>query len=378
MMASCARLSASLCCPQSHFSSWCSAGILLGALVLPLPVSPSGTCEPPPTFETMQLKGKPDRVYFPGERLFYECRPAYERLFPYSLSTFCEHNGSWFPIEEACTRKKCPTPQLKYGEVTSPNSSYMFDSEAHFLCDEGYHLVGRSILTCIRVGSNVRWDDIIPQCELILCSPPGKIKNGKYTNSYMKSFEYNQFVTYSCNPSDGPEEYSLVGESQLTCSGPDTWSSDPPECKVVKCELPVLEHGRAVSGIREKFSYLAVVIFECLQDFYLNGSHIVFCGGNSTWEPEMPTCIKGFKPTHPTKPPVWNYPGYPNPREFLSLEDFEDLDRGIIALIVVTVVLGVAVVCTCLYRCLQREKKGEPEVITADTTKQDKPTAPAK
>ncbi|XP_046537820.1 membrane cofactor protein-like isoform X1 [Equus quagga] len=378
MMASCAPLSAPLCRPQSHFSSWCSAGILLGALVLPLPVSPSGTCEPPPTFETMQLKGKPDRVYFPGERLFYECRPAYERLFPYSLSTFCEHNGSWFPIEEACTRKKCPTPQLKYGEVTSPNSSYMFDSEAHFLCDEGYHLVGRSILTCIRVGSNVRWDDIIPQCELILCSPPGKIKNGKYTNSYMKSFEYNQFVTYSCNPSDGPEEYSLVGESQLTCSGPDTWSSDPPECKVVKCELPVLEHGRAVSGIREKFSYLAVVIFECLQDFYLNGSHIVFCGGNSTWEPEMPTCIKGFKPTHPTKPPVWNYPGYPNPREFLSLEDFEDLDRGIIALIVVTVVLGVAVVCTCLYRCLQREKKGEPEVITADTTKQDKPTAPAK
>lgn len=96
---------------------------------------------------------------------------------------------------------------------------------------ENYHLVGRSILTCIRVGSNVRWDDIIPQCELILCSPPGKIKNGKYTNSYMKSFEYNQFVTYSCNPSDGPEEYSLVGESQLTCSGPDTWSSDPPECK---------------------------------------------------------------------------------------------------------------------------------------------------
>ena len=62
---------------------------------------------------------------------------------------------------------------------------------------------------------------------------------------------------------------------------------------VVKCERPELKHGVIVSGSREKFSYQAVVIFGCLQGFYLNGSNVVFCSGNNTWEPEIPKCIKG-------------------------------------------------------------------------------------
>lgn len=65
----------------------------------------------------------------------------------------------------------------------------------------------------------------------IFCQPPGKIKNGKHTNSWRDIFEYNELVTYSCDPSNGPEEYSLVGDSKLICSGPSTWSTDPPECK---------------------------------------------------------------------------------------------------------------------------------------------------
>nr|XP_054362586.1 membrane cofactor protein-like isoform X2 [Mirounga angustirostris] len=72
----------------------------------------------------------------------------------------------------------------------------------------------------------------------------------------------------------------------------------------------------------------------------------------------MPKCIRGFKPTHPTKPPVLKYPGYPEPNDPLTFEDFEELDAGIIAVIVLTILVGLAVLCTCLYRCFQREKKG--------------------
>ncbi|XP_058395746.1 membrane cofactor protein-like isoform X1 [Diceros bicornis minor] len=319
MTASCAPRAAPPCRPESHFSSWGFVGVLLGALVLLLPVF-SDACGPPPTFDSMQLQGRPESLYFPGDKIRYACRSGYEYVFPYRLVTYCERNNSWLPIGEACARKQCPTPEVKNGEVFAPDELFSFDSEAHFSCDEGYYLIGKNILTCKLVGDNVQWNGIIPRCEMIYCSSPGKIKNGKHTNSYRKIFEYNELVTYSCNPSDGPDEYSLVGESKLICSGPDTWSSDPPECKdpeipiqrvmtsvyffrsrvewevpectVVKCELPVLEHGRPVSGIRDNFSYQAVVVFECLQGFYLNGSHIVFCGGNSTWEPEMPTCIK--------------------------------------------------------------------------------------
>ncbi|XP_059268977.1 membrane cofactor protein-like isoform X2 [Mustela nigripes] len=111
---------------------------------------------------------------------------------------------------------------------------------------------------------------------------------------------------------------------------------------VVKCEYPVVEHGRMVSGIKNKYSYQDTVLFECFPGFYLNGSNPVFCGGSSTWEPETPKCIRG----------------YPEPSDRLTLEDFEELDAGIITVIVLTLLVGLAVLCTCLYRCFQRGKKG--------------------
>ena len=82
----------------------------------------------------------------------------------------------------------------------------------------------------------------------VYCGRPPQIKNGKHTNSYRNIFEYNELVTYTCNPSNGPDEYSLVGESKLFCSAPGKWSSAPPQCKgnsisicfnILKIVLPV-------------------------------------------------------------------------------------------------------------------------------------------
>ncbi|XP_066884265.1 membrane cofactor protein-like isoform X2 [Kogia breviceps] len=344
MTASCAPRQAPPGRPESPPFPWCCGGILLLVLVLPLPIF-SGLCIDPPVLESMKLKGVIKRNYYSGDRIDYECHRGYFYVWPYLLTSICEPNGSWSPIEEACLRKSCPNPEIKHGEVYAPNKTFEFESEAHISCNEGYYLRGKKILTCNLIGDNVHWSDKMPHCEKIFCGRPPKIIHGKHTNSYRNIFEYNELVTYSCDPSNGSDEYSLVGESQLICSGPGKWSHAAPLCKVVKCERPVLEHGIMVSGSRKKFSYKAVVIFECLQGFYLNGSNLVFCGGNNTWEPEMPKCIKGYKPTHPTKTPLSKYP-----------------DAGIITLIFLTAIVAAVVVCTCLYRCLHNEKKEEKDM----------------
>ncbi|XP_016076785.1 PREDICTED: membrane cofactor protein-like [Miniopterus natalensis] len=305
----------------------------------------------------MRLRGNPKPSYSPGERIFYECKPGYSYSYYFTLSSFCEKNNTWLPIDEACYRKQCPVPKIENGEVyeeVDPPLGFSFDRDAYFYCNYGYYLVGEPIITCKLNGDKVYWNHDIPKCEKILCKAPGKIKNGKFTNSWRDVFEFNEGVTYSCDPSHGPQEYSLVGENRLTCSGPGKWSSDPPECKVVQCEQPDLKNGKPLSEMKEKFFYKEEVLFECVEGFYLNGSNPVFCGGNSTWEPEMPTCIKGFKTTRPS---VLNYPGYPKPRESPTIEEIVELDPGIIAVIILTVLVALAVVCTCVYKCLRREKK---------------------
>ncbi|KAF6074136.1 hypothetical protein HJG60_002421 [Phyllostomus discolor] len=356
MTASCELRRAPVRRPKSSFFPWSFVKILLMALVVRLPTS-FGRCGFPPTFESMDIKGYPRASYDTWEKVFYTCKPGYNyKLFsPYN--TFCEPNNTWYPLDEACTKKLCSTPKVENGGIVDPNKALEFNTETHFYCDDGYYLKGEQILTCILSGDQVYWNYAIPTCEKILCQSPGKIENGKHTNSWRNVFEFNELVTYSCEPSNGPDEYSLVGESKLICSGPGKWSSDPPQCKVVKCDYPVLKHGRPVSKIKEKFSYQDEILFQCLEGFYLNGSNPVFCGGNNTWEPEMPTCIKGFKPTHPTKPPLSRYPGYPNPLEFPPIEEIVELDSGVIALVIFTILVALAIICTCLYKYLRRVKK---------------------
>ncbi|XP_077934330.1 membrane cofactor protein-like isoform X1 [Halichoerus grypus] len=344
MTASCAPCAACGFRPEKRFS-WRLVGFLLVAPVLLLSLN-SDACGEPPKYETMGLRDSPKKYYEVGEDVYYQCYPGYLTVGP--VVAYCEQNHSWYPLEEACFRKECDTPRLENGEVFAPNYTFQFDSEAYFYCNEGYYLSGKKALLCELRGDDVFWSDEFPKCYRIYCKPPAKIKNGKYSNSHRTIFEYNELITFSCNPSQGPDEFSLVGNSKLVCVDNNKWSSSPPECKVVKCDYPVIEHGRLVSGIRDKYSYQAVVLFECVPGFYLNGSNPVFCGGRSTWEPAMPKCIRG----------------YPEPNDPLTFEDFEELDAGILAVIVLTILVGLAVLCTCLYRCFQREKKGANNMNT--------------
>ncbi|XP_036893304.1 membrane cofactor protein-like isoform X2 [Sturnira hondurensis] len=310
-------------------------------------------CGAPPRYESMMLKGSPNNVYQPGDSVEYQCRPGYIRIVPpLPVSSVCQPDNTWEPLQDACRKKPCPQLQdPTNGQVNYVNGTYQFGSQAHYVCNKGYYLIGTKILYCELSGTTVEWSGSPPQCEKILCQPPGKISNGRYTNSHKVTFEYNEVVFYTCDPSSGPDEYSLIGENRLICSGHDTWSSHPPECKVVKCEYPVLKNGRLVSGVARKFYYKAKVTFECLSGFYLEGSSTISCGPNSTWEPKMPKCIKGstplstkptissfsgVKPVVPTTPPTASQPG-PSTLSNESPTHDNSLDGGLIAVIVLTV-----------------------------------------
>ncbi|XP_039732395.1 membrane cofactor protein-like isoform X2 [Pteropus medius] len=219
-------------------------------------------------------------------------------------------------------KKSCPQLEEPLnGQIIYVNRTFQFGSQAHYVCNEGFILRGTKILYCELSGSNVDWSDNPPECEKIICRAPPNIANGKYTNSDKPIFDYNEVVTYSCNPSMGQDKYSLVGESKLTCRG--LWSSDPPECKVVKCQDPVVENGRLVSGFGRKYYYKDEVAFECNQGSHLKGNNTIFCGANSVWEPEMPECTKETTENVTSS-------------DESQANDVKDLDGGLTAVIVLT------------------------------------------
>ncbi|XP_017381028.1 membrane cofactor protein isoform X9 [Cebus imitator] len=272
-------------------------------------------------------------------------------------------------------------PNPLHGQAILANGTYSFGNQLHFICNDGYYLIGKEILYCELKGSDAVWSSKPPICQKILCKPPPKISNGKHTFSEADVFEYLDAVTYSCDPAPGPDPFSLVGESTIYCRDNSVWSGDAPECKVVKCRFPVIENGRQIAGLGKKFYYKATVIFECYEGFHIVGSDTIVCNSNSTWDPPVPKCVKepppsstkpptlshsvstspatisptssvsGPRPTY--KPPVSRYPGYPNPDEGM----LDSLDEWAIALIVIAILVAIAIISVGLHRYLQRKKK---------------------
>ncbi|XP_067404629.1 complement receptor type 2-like, partial [Emydura macquarii macquarii] len=151
-----------------------------------------------------------------------------------------------------------------------------------FECDPGYTLSGSPETHCQDDG---RWDPPIPVCERRLrCRSPPAIDHGKPSGLVLSVFNSGMSVNYSCEPG-----YSLSGQASIYCTASGTWSPLPPRCEEIKCAFPEVQGGRkAVVGTTYRFG--TNVTLECDNGYVLEGSSLIQCRHDFTWDPPVPVC----------------------------------------------------------------------------------------
>ncbi|XP_074165152.1 C4b-binding protein alpha chain-like isoform X2 [Sminthopsis crassicaudata] len=272
--------------------------LLLLLTLLNLPQT-RGTCGVPERLSFAILtKESADQKNFPeGANVTYSCRPGYNRNRHFSPTRTCLPDGTWSKATEFCEKKRCPNlGDLVNGHVNI-KEDIVFGSTISFSCDKGFLLIGESQSLCKIISENqVGWSAPLPECQIIRCLPPPKVDNGQYTEDFQEFFTYGSSVRYTCD-----QTYSLIGNESIHCTTMNMkdgeWSGPPPQCKVVRCESPLLPNGHLLSGRRPPYTYKETLILECDSGFYLEGEEKISCGADNSWVPRIPQCKPGVKST---------------------------------------------------------------------------------
>uniref|UniRef100_A0A3B4CR12 Sushi domain-containing protein n=1 Tax=Pygocentrus nattereri TaxID=42514 RepID=A0A3B4CR12_PYGNA len=96
---------------------------------------------------------------------------------------------------------------------------YTYGQTVTYSCNEGFKLIGASERTYVIRSPRYK------QCKHSLKAPPG-IENGRINEPLRDVYTYGQAVTYSCM-----KGFKLIGASERTCSGDETFQPSPPWCQ---------------------------------------------------------------------------------------------------------------------------------------------------
>ncbi|XP_034622975.1 complement receptor type 1-like isoform X1 [Trachemys scripta elegans] len=258
-------------------------------------VAVNSDCGVPPRFNFAELKEeyRNQNKFAVGNKVEYNCRPGYSKVQRSTLQ--CTPYSRWSDAGEFCKARSCRHPGEPENGRLVILTDLTFGATVNFVCEEGYRLIGNAERKCVLEGSQVIWDKDIPYCQVIPCKPPPEIEHGTHTGTTMEEFNYGTSVTYQCNTVErGQVPFSLIGEPSIHCTSTDNvngdWSGPAPECKVIRCEQPRVDHGKQMTGYSPVYTYRASVLFECDHRYTLKGSNVLQCNENSRWDPQLPVC----------------------------------------------------------------------------------------
>lgn len=209
-----------------------------------------------------------------GSTATYHCNTGYE--LEGSMTRSCLVNETWSLDVPSCHIVSCmPPPEIEHGRIVGNN--YTYGSFIQYFCDYGYQLEGQSKLQCL---AEKMWSDPVPQCLPLPCSRPIPPTHG--TIMY-RALVVDSTVHFGCK-----EGYELQGSSTSTCLANQTWSSDPPLCKIITCSpIKSLKHGKIIGS---NLTYGSKIEFKCNSKYKIDGEDSIICLATKAWSKSPPKC----------------------------------------------------------------------------------------
>ncbi|XP_053392668.1 sushi, von Willebrand factor type A, EGF and pentraxin domain-containing protein 1-like isoform X2 [Mercenaria mercenaria] len=194
----------------------------------------------------------------------------------------CMENATWSTLSAVCSLIECPFLQrFVNGRLNISSTNRYVNSTAEIVCDLGYILDGSLSVECQENGT---WDISSAICIPKNCSSPPVPENGYIR--IITSYTVNSTAVMSCNAG-----YNLTGSDTIQCMENATWSPLSAVCSPLECPLlQALVHGRLnISSTNRHVNDTAEVV--CDFGYVLDGSSIVECQENGTWDISPAICI---------------------------------------------------------------------------------------
>ncbi|XP_066289172.1 IgGFc-binding protein-like [Branchiostoma lanceolatum] len=260
----------------------------------PVPTCKPVQCSPPTAPENGALSPEVETSYDYQDEVTFSCNQGYE--LDGAASVTCQADREWSAPVPACKPVQCSPPTAPENGALSPEGadSYDYQDEVTFSCNQGYELDGASSVTC---QADRQWSAPVPTCEPVQCSPPTAPENGALSPEGADSYDYQDEVTFSCN-----QGYELDGASSVTCQADRQWSAPVPTCEPVQCSPPTApENGALSPEVETSYDYQDEVTFSCNQGYELDGAASVTCQADREWSAPVPACqpVQCSPPTAP-------------------------------------------------------------------------------
>ncbi|XP_052256334.1 sushi, von Willebrand factor type A, EGF and pentraxin domain-containing protein 1-like [Dreissena polymorpha] len=192
----------------------------------------------------------------------------------------CAYDGAWQGKRPECVEITCGPPPVFDHAFTSMSVGAAIGSEATFVCNERYYLVGSARAICL-ANKTWRYENDVPTCRPIDCRPPPKVP---HASSTFTSTLYEALVAYDCDLG-----YRMASGSQLRCSSAGTWVGPSTKYEPVTCGKP--PSGEHMTVIGNSSTYGSAVSYQCASGYELTHEKKSVCLGTGSWSVSSPACL---------------------------------------------------------------------------------------